>query len=322
MHTLIKGRSKWLDIALLSAAVCFANAPVRAQGYPAKPVRIVVPFAAGGGSETIARAIGMKLSETLGQPFVIDLRPGAASLIGTLIVQRAPADGHTLLLADSGFTIASISQARPPFDPLEDFTPVALIATTPRVLMAHPSFAPGMKELLALPRIQSERIALGTSGGTPQMTYQLLRVRTGLVLTEISYKGGGPALTDAIAGQVPLVFTSLAAGNPYLRTGRLKGLAITTKARHPAAPEVPTFTEAGVPDFVMVNWYGLLAPTRTPAGAIEVLAREVDRALQAPEARERLASLGFDVAASSRESLATMLKAELDHWRSVARSTR
>jgi tripartite-type tricarboxylate transporter receptor subunit TctC len=324
MHKATSGRSTSITTTgLVIAWGCGClGAPEQAGAYPLKPVRIVVPFAAGGGSETVARALGARLSEVLGQAFLVDLRPGAASLIGTQIVQKAPPDGYTLLLADSGYTIASISYVKPPFDAVADFSAVALVATTPRVLMAHPSFSASLKDLLALPRAQAERIALGTSGGTPQMTYQLLRARTGLTLTEVSYKGGGPALTDAIAGQIPLVFTSLAAGNPFLRTGRLKGLAITTASRHPAAPDIPTFQEAGVADFVMVNWYGLLAPARTPAGVVQTLNREIDRSLRSAETRERLIALGFDIASATPEDFTAMLKGEIEHWKQVLVATR
>lgn len=305
-------------MALVSAT---AIAPALAQSYPTKPVRLIVPFAPGGGSEITARVVGQKLTEALAQTFIIDTRPGAAALIGTQIAARSTPDGYTLLLADSVHTINSIVFAKPPYDAVKDFAPVSLIATTPRALMAHPSFAPGLKQLLAMPKGETEKIALGTSGGTPQMTYELLRIRTGLTLNEVSYKGGGPALLDAVAGQIQLVFTSLAAGITHLKTGRLKGIGITTAKRHLSAPDIPSFQEAGVDDFVMVNWYGVLAPAGTPDAVVQVLNREIRKALAMPDARERLGALAFDITPGTREEFGALLAAELKHWRYVVAQT-
>ena len=309
-----------------SILCCVLAFPFAANGadagpYPIRPVRLLVPFAPGGGSEVTARAIGQKLTEALGRTFVVDSRPGAASLIGTQIVRKATPDGYTLLLADSGYTIAAISYGKPPFDALGDFIPVSLIATTPRTLMAHPSFVPSLRDMLEMRRTETSKIALGTSGGTPQMTYELLRIKTGLTLNGVSYKGGGPALLDAVAGQIPLVFTSLAAGITYLRSARLKGLAITTASRHPSVPEVPTFQEAGVDDFAMVNWYGILAPAGTPATIVQLLNREIGKALAAPDTRARLGSLAFDITPSSREEFASLLSTEIKRWKNVMDKT-
>ena len=292
-----------------------------ANNYPVKPVRLIVPFAPGGGSEVTARVIGQKLTESLGQTFVVDSRPGAASLIGTMIVAKAVPDGYTLLIADSGYTVAAISYPKPPFDALKDFVPVGLIATTPRALMAHPSFAASLRDLIAMPKGESVQIALGTSGGTPRLTYQLLRIRTGLTLNEVSYKGGGPALVDTVAGQIPLVFTSLAAGMTYLKSGKLNGLGITTAKRHPSAPQISTFAEAGVDDFIMLNWYGVLAPAGTPMAVVQILNREISKALAVTETRERLGSLAFDITPSTVKEFTQLLGNELKHWKIVVAQT-
>ena len=318
-ETRIATRPKVLLASMLGVAV-FASSAL-GQAYPTKPVRLIVPFAPGGGSEITARVVGQKLTEALGQTFVIDPRPGGASLIGTQIVAKATPDGYTLLLADSVYTITSISYAKAPYDALADFAPIGLIATTPRTLMAHASFAHSLKDVIAMPNSESAKIALGTSGGTPQMTYQLLRIKTGLTLNEVTYKGGGPALLDAVAGQIPLVFTSLAAGITYLKNGRLKGLGITTAKRHPSAPDIPTFQEAGVDDFVMVNWYGILAPAGTPAFVLQLLNRELAKALAAQDARDRLSALTFDITPGSREEFTELLNSELTHWKNVVAQT-
>src|SRR4051812_13210040 len=194
------------------AVLSIASSPLfaaPADTYPSRPVRLIVPYAPGGSSDITARAVGQKLSELLGQQFVIDSRPGAASMIGTEIAAHAPADGQTLIIADPAFTINYIAFAKPRYD-VKDFAPVSLLATTPHTLLAHPSFGPSLKELLATPKAQTQKLAMGTTGQGPYMTYEFLRAKTGLTLNEVPYKGGGPALTDTMANQIPLTFTPLA----------------------------------------------------------------------------------------------------------------
>lgn len=306
-------------VAALAASLCLAGAVAAAQSYPAKSVRFVVPYAPGGGSDITARAIGQKLGESLGQSFVVDNRPGASGLVGTELVAKAPSDGYTLLLADPAHTINNVIYAKPRYDAIKDFAPITLLATTPLAMMAHPSFAFSLKELLALPKAQSEKIALGTSGqaGGPHMTYLVLRMRTGLTLNVVSYKGGGPALADVVAGQIPLVFTSLAAGITQLKAGRLRGLGIVAAARHPLVPDVPTFQEAGLKDLVVNVWYGVFAPGGTPKEIVSLLNREIAKALEAQVVRERFAALAIDIAGGSPVDLRKLLDSELKLWRDV-----
>ena len=292
-------------------------------GYPTKPVRIIVPYSPGGGSDITARAIGQKLTESLGQTFVVDARPGAASLIGTEIAARAANDGYTLLLADAAHSINAVVYAKPRYDAIKHFAPISLVATTPLALMAHPSFTTSLKDLLAMPKPQTEKISMGTTGqgGAPHMTYEALRAKTGITLNEVPYKGGGPAMTDAVAGQIPLVLTSLAAGMPYLKNGRLKGLGITADKRHPVTPEIPTFQEAGVKDFVVTHWYGFLAPAGTPKEVIQILNREIAKALAAPDVRERFSALALDITSSNPDDFRKLLAAEQQRWRDVIART-
>ena len=311
-------------IIVLVASVLMPLAAGATDRYPTKPVRLIVPYAPGGGSDITARAVGQKLSEALGQTFVVDTRPGAASMIGTEIVARAAADGYTLILADAAHTINPVAYRKPRYDAVKDFAPISLIATTPLALMAHPSFsANSLRELLALPKSQTEKLALGTTGpgGSPHMTYAWLQTKTGLMLNEVPYKGGGPALTDTVAGQIPMVLTSFAAGIPYIKSGRLKGLGITAEKRHSLVPDIPTFQEAGVKDFVNIHWYGVLAPAGTPREIISVVNREIGIALKAPDVRERFAALALDITPSTPDEFLKLLDNELKRWRDVMKLT-
>lgn len=305
---------------LLLAAMAASVSVLAAEQYPTKAVRLIMPYAPGGGSDIIARAVGQKLSEALGQTFVVDTRPGAAGLIGTEIASKAPGDGYTLILADGSHTINAVIYQKPRYDALKDFTPVGLVATTPIMLLAHPSFsAKSMAEVLALPKAQKEKIAVGTSGpgGSPFMTYEWLRIKMGLTLNEISYKGGGPAMIDAAAGQIPLVLSTLASGITYIKGGRLKGLGIMTDKRHPLVPDVPTFQEAGLKDFSIVNWYGVLAGAGTPKDIVQLLNREIAKAMEAPNVRERLGALALDIGTSSPDELRRHIEVELKRWKDV-----
>lgn len=301
-------------------ALVIAAGVQAADRYPVRPVRMVVPYAPGGGSDTIGRMVGQKLGETLGESFVIDNRPGAASMIATEIVAKSLPDGYTLILADVPHTINVSTYAHPTYDAIKDFAPVMLVGTAPQIMVANPSFAyNSLKELLALPRAQTEKIAMGTSGtgSSPHMTYELLRLRTGLTLNHIPYKGGGPATADALAGQIPIAFNAAPASMTFLRSNRLKGLGITSAKRHPLVPNVPTFIEAGVPEFTVAHWYGVLAPAGTPPAIIKTLHTEIAKALQMPDVKERFAALAIDAAAIGPQEFAKIIEADVKRWREV-----
>ncbi len=295
--------------AWLCGATCAAD-------YPSRPVRLIVPYSPGGSSDITARTVGQKLNELLGQSFVIDSRPGAASIIGTEIAANAPADGQTLIISDPAFTINYVAYAKPRYG-VKDFAPVSLLATTPHTLLAHPSFSPSLKELLSMPRAQTQKLAMGTTGQGPYMIYEFLRARTGLTLNEVPYKGGGPALADTVANQIPLTFTPLAGGAPYVKSGRLKAIGITTAARHPLAPDTPTFKESGVADFVVTHWFGILAPAGTPKEVTAKLNRAIVTALASSEVRERFGALALDVTPSSEEDFRALIERELKRWKEV-----
>lgn len=290
------------------------------SNYPMRPVRLIVPYPPGGGSDITGRAIGIKLTEYLGQTFVIDNRPGATGLIGTMIAARAPADGYTIILADAPHTINSLVYKKPPYDAIRDFTPINLVATSPQALLANSKFsANSLHELLAMPRSQTEKLAIASSGQAsgPHMVYEWLRLRTGLTLNHVPYKGGGPSLADAAAGQVPLVMNAVPAAMPHVKSGRLKMLAITSPQRHPLLPNTETFIEAGVKDFVTFQWYGIFGPAGMHKDVVAVLNKSINRALASPEVKERFVSLTFDPVIGDPEVFRKLLVSEDKRWREV-----
>ena len=310
--------------------VCVATlgqlpASAAADRYPSRPVRFIVPYPPGGGSDITGRAIGEKLTASLGQTFVIDNRPGATSLIGTEITARAPADGYTIILADAPHTINAVVYKKKRYDAIKDFTPITLVATSPQVFLAHPSFRLNtLKELLAAPRAETEKLSVGTSGlaSGPHMTYEWLHVKTGLTLNHIPYKGGGPSLADGVAGQIPLVINALPAAMPHIKSARLKVLAVTSRERHPALPSTPTAIESGVPDFVTWQWYGILGPAAMPRDIVALLNREIHKAMATKEVKDRFTTLAFDAAPGTPEEMLALLKSEDVRWREVVKQVK
>lgn len=311
-----------LLLSLMGLPLCAAAADAN---YPLRPVRMIVPYPPGGGSDITGRAIGAKLGEYLGQTFVIDNRPGATGLIGTLIASRAPADGYTILLADAPHTINSLVYSKPQYDAIKDFTPLNLVATSPQALLAHPKFsANNFKDLLAMPRAQTEKLAMGSSGlaSGPHLVYEWLRLKTGLTLNHVPYKGGGPSLADAAAGQIPLVMNAVPAALPHVRAGRLKVLAITSAKRHPLLPDAATFVESGVADFISFQWYGMLGPAGLPPAIAGTLNAAINKGLAAPDVRDRFTSMTFDITIGSPDDFRKLLVSEDLRWKGVLKQVK
>jgi tripartite-type tricarboxylate transporter receptor subunit TctC len=309
-------------LLILGGAFALAAPALAAEKYPSRPIRMIVPYPPGGGSDLTGRAIGQKLGEALGQTVVVDNRPGATGLIGTELAAKAPADGYTIILADAPHTINALVYSKPRYDAIRDFAPINLVATSPQGLFAHASFKVStLKELIAMPRAQTEKLAMGTSGlaSGPHLVYESLRLKTGLTLNHVPYKGGGPSLADAAGGQIPLVMNAVPAAMPYVKAGRLKALAITAPKRHPQLPEVQTFQEAGVPDFVSFQWYGVLAPARSPKAIVTLLNREINKAMDSPDIRDRFVKLTFDLTPGPPEAFLRLLQDEDRRWREVLR---
>ena len=296
----------------------------RAQGsYPSQPVRLVVPYAPGGGSDFTGRLIAQKLQETAGFTVIVDNRAGAAGMLGTEVVARAPADGYTLLYADVAHGINPAVYPKAKYDPVKSFAPITLVGAAPQVLVAHPSFpANSLKELLAMPREQRQTIAVGTpgQGSGPHLTYELLRTRIGLELVHVPYKGGGPALADAINGQIPLVMNAMPPVMPHLQSGKLKALAIATPERHPRLPDVQTYAESA-PGVVVYNWYGFLAPAGTPTEVTNRLAGHISRILVLPDVKEKFDAAFLDAMPQGSVEMARFLDEEVRQWKAVAVQT-
>jgi tripartite-type tricarboxylate transporter receptor subunit TctC len=319
-------RPSMLPIPLLLAAAAIpAASAIAADAWPSRPIRLVVPFAPGGGSDVTGRIIGQKLSELMAQSVVVDNRPGAASMLGTDVVARAAGDGYTLLLADLALTInPAYFVKQPPADPVKAFTGVALIAETPYILMVNPAVpATTVKEFLALARAQPGKLNIGSSGngGGLHLTLELFKLRAGLDLNHIPYKGGGPAVNDAVAGQIQGTFIGMGGSLPYVQTKRLRPLAVTSVKRSAALPDVPSMTELGH-DVVVTNWYGIVAPSATPKAVVQRLYDEVGRAMAATDVRERLQATGLEPAAQAPGQFQRMIESELKRWRQTIRDAR
>jgi len=309
-------------VALLCIGAPAAAAQGGAPDYPNKFVRFIVPYAPGGSSDVLARTLGQKLGESLGQTFVIDNRPGAGSMIGTDVAAKAAPDGYTIILSDMPHTINPSIYAKVPYDPIKDFSPISLIGVSPMFLFANPAFpAHNVKELVALARTQSGKIAIasGGTGATTHLAAELLQAHAGIRLTHVPYKGAGPALTDVVAGQIPLTFTSMATAAPYAKSGRLRILGVTSAKRLPAFPDVPTFEESGVTGLVFEHWWGVMAPAGTPRAIVDKLHGEIVKAVSAPDVRERFSVLAVEPRTTTPEAFRALLESDVKRWAKVVK---
>jgi tripartite-type tricarboxylate transporter receptor subunit TctC len=314
---------RWLAIAMLLLASLWA-APVVAQNYPSKPIRLIVPYAPGGGNDTLSRAIGQKLTQSMGQPLVVDNRPGSGGVIGADIVAKSAADGYTLLMASSELAVSVSLIATLPYDPLRDFAPVARVGETSYLLVVHPSLSSkSVAELIALAKARPGELNYASAGvGSPlHLAAELFKWMTGTNLVQVTYKGGAPAVTATLAGETQVVFGSVTTTLQLARAGRLRALAVTSAKRSPLVPDVPTVAEAGVPGYELVNWYGVLAPARTPKVIVARLAGELAQIMAMPDIRERaLQNQGIEAVVSTAEEFAAVLKNEVAKWRKLTRA--
>jgi tripartite-type tricarboxylate transporter receptor subunit TctC len=310
--------------ALLSAsAAALGVSPALAQAWPTRTVRLVVPYAAGGSSDVVARLVAARLQPALGQPFVVENRPGAGSMLGTEAVARALPDGHTLLLADTPHSILPALQERMPYDSLADFTPVSLVASTPQILFVHPGVAARTpSEFLAAAKADPERFAYASAGiGTSShLTAERLQLLTGAKLTHVPYRGAAPALTDLAGGQVQAFFATIASGAQLIRDGQIRALGVLSESRLPALPDVPTFREDGL-DLVVESWFGLLAPANIPPDVVERLVPALREAVAAPEVAQRFEALGIVARVDGPAAFGRMLRDETARWGQVVRAT-
>ncbi len=306
-------------------ALCCAGGAL-AQSYPVRPIRLIVPFPPSGPNDLFARLAGQMLQESLGQQIIIDNRGGAAGSIGAEAVAKAPPDGYTLLFA--GAAVLSTNPAmnpRLPYDALLDFSPVSQIATAPSVLLRHPALpAATVKELIALAKAKPGRLNYASAGnGTnPHLAGELFKVMTGTDIVHVPYKGGGPATTDLIAGQVQLYFAGISAAVPFVKQDRVRAIAVTGAARSPQLPTTPTFAESGLEGYDVSNWYAVLAPRGTPAAVIDALNAAISRGLGSADMRRRIAELGAVPAGSSPAQLGAKMRTEIEKWTKVVRDAK
>jgi len=309
----------------LAAPAVAASAAAAGPAYPGKPIRIIVTYAPGGSTDVVARLLANPLTEILGQQIVIDNRGGAGGIIGTEIVARAVPDGYTLLFGTSaGLTINPLLQRKLPYLVERDFAPISLVVVNPQVLVAYPGLAANtIVELIKLARSRPGQINYASPGvGSPNhMGMELLKAMTGIDLVHVPYKGGAPASTDLIAGQVSLLFNSIPSVLQHMRSGRLKALAVGSAVRSPAIPEIPTVAEAGVPGFEYATWYGLFAPAGTPREIIARLNAAAGKALLAPELAQPLRAQGSEPRPTTPEELARFMRVEHSRWERVVKVT-
>jgi tripartite-type tricarboxylate transporter receptor subunit TctC len=304
--------------------MCAASA--HAQSYPTKPVRVIVPYAAGGSVDLVARMIGQKLGEALGQQFVVDNRAGVGGNIGTEYVARAAADGHTLLVGTSNALAVIVHLfTKLPFDSLKDFAPIILLVNQPSVLVVHPSVpAKTFKEFVALTKANPGKYKFGSSGvgATQHMSAEMLMMMTGAKVTHIPYKGGAPALNDLVGGHIDFMFAVVPTTIPMVQSGKVRALAVTSDVRSGMLPDVPTMQEAGLPGFEVSVWQGLYVPKGTPKPVIDALVKALQTALANPTLGQRFADLGTVPATKEQatpEALRAHLKAEIDKWAPIIR---
>jgi tripartite-type tricarboxylate transporter receptor subunit TctC len=314
-----------LGAGLIAGGLAAAGA-ADAQSYPVRPIRMIIPFSAGGATDVPGRIIAQKLSAALGQQVIIDNRPGAGGVIGSQIVAKAQPDGYTMLLTGTAFALApTIYHGKLPFDVVRDFAPVAQVAVTANALVVHPSLPPrSVKELIALAQSQPGKIDYASSGtGGAQHLMAALFLSTARVnMNHVAYKGSGPATADLLGGHVKVGFPGVAIVIPHARAGRLIPLGVTTAQRTPQLPDVPTIAEAGVPGYDAAVWYGILLPAGTPKPVIERLHGELIKLLGLPDARDGIVAAGYDIVTSRPEAFAAFLKADIAKWGRVIKEAR
>ena len=290
--------------------------------YPSKAIRIIVPFPPGAFNDQLARVLGQHLAERWGQPVVVDNRPGGSTVIGTDLAAKAPADGHTLLIVSFAFAVNPSLMPRLPYDTLRDFTPVALAAGTPNVLLVNQAVKAGsVKELLALARSDPQALHYASAGyGTsPHLCMEMLKLMAHVDLTHVTYKGSAPALTDLIGGQVQVMFDNLPNALPHVKAGKLRALAVSTSQRAALMPDLPTFAEAGVPGYEVEVWFGVVAPAGTPKEVVAKLNGEINRILAQPDVKSRFEEQGVRVIGGPPERLAAHLRAQMQTWAKVVK---
>ena len=310
---------------VMAAALAVLAVSASAQTFPAKPARIVNPFAPGGATDIIARHMAQKLTEAWGQPVVVENRAGASGAVGVEHVAKSPPDGYTLLIATQTTHAANPAlYARLPYDAAKDFAPLTLAGSTPLALLVHPSLKVGsVKELVEHLKKNPGKLAYASGGnGTSQhLTMELLKTMTGTFMVHIPYKGAGPAMTDFLGGQVNLMFDNLPTAMPHVKAGKVRALAVSTEKRSGLAPELPTMAESGLAGFDLATWFAFFAPAATPRDLVQKISADMRRALAQPDTKERLTGIGVDIAGTTPEELAQFHRTELAKWAKIVKDS-
>jgi tripartite-type tricarboxylate transporter receptor subunit TctC len=296
-----------------------------AQNYPVRPVRVIVPFPAGGSNDIIARVLAQQMSESLRQQFIVDNRAGAGGNIGTDLVAKAAPDGYTVLSGGMGSLVMNPAITKVPYDALRDFAPITLIARAPNVLVTHPSLpVHSVKDLIALARARPGQLNYGSGGvgSTPHLSGALFAAMAGITLNHVAYKGSAPAITDLIAGQVQLSFGGIPAVLPHVNQGRLRAIAVTGLTRSAQLPAIPTVSESGVKGYEVNPWYGMLAPAGTPRDIVDILHAQCQKILQSPAMKEHLARQGADPDGSPPAAFADVMRADIARWSQFIKQNR
>lgn len=312
MNRTLPGVARVLALVLAVAATSSVAQPA----YPTKPVHMIVPFAAGGPTDVIARVIAQKLGEAWGQQVLVDNRPGALATIGAAAAAKAPADGYTLLMGTNTSNAAAVSLfSRLTYDPAKDFAPITLVGQLPMVLVVHPSVpAHTVKELISLAKAQPGRITFAGGSSSAQGGGELFKALAGVDMLHVPYKGNGPGLADVVGGQVQLMFDTMNTAMPHVKAGKLRALAVTSATRSGVAPELPTMAEAGLPGYELVPWVALYAPAGTPKEIVAKIAADAARLIRMPEMRESFIAQGIDPSGGTPEHLAALQEAEIAKW--------
>jgi tripartite-type tricarboxylate transporter receptor subunit TctC len=313
-------------LKIISLAIAlFAAANACGQSYPAKPIRLVVPFPPGGPADGVARPLAQKLTEALGQPVVIDNRAGATGTIGAGLVAKSPPDGYTLLLGTSNeLSMSPGLYNKLPYNPAEDFAPLSIVIVFPNILVAHPSLpVKSVTELIALARARPGQLNFATSGlgSTNHLSAEVFRSISRIKIGYVPYKGGGPAVTDLIGGHVDAMFATLPSAVTFVQSGKLKALLITDEKRWPAVAQVPSAKEAGLPDLVVITWNGVLAPAGLPAALIAKLHADIVRVANTQDMKDRMATLAAQVVTTSPEEFAAILRKDFQKWLKVIKDS-
>ena len=307
---------------VIAMALTSLSGVATSQAYPSKPIRLVVPFAPGGPADIQARMIGPKLPEAWGQPVVVENRPGGNTIIATELTARAEPDGHLVQVISAGFAINTSLYAKLPYDSVRDFAPVTQLTSGPAIVVVHPSLpVRSVKELTQLARSRPGQLTYGSAGLPSQLAAELYKVLTGTNMVHVPYKGQSPAMIDLIAGHVQVSFPTMLGTLGHVESGRLRALATTGAKRTPAAPNLPTMIEAGVPGYVATNWFGIAVPAKTPPAVVARLSQEIARVLRLPDVSERLLTQGLEPTSSTPGEFSAYIRSEMTKWAKVVKAS-